>query len=108
MSKPIRQISHSRWAQRILGARPELAAELAAPAPFTRDEMQNALGGLGDDELKRRLRDLRNRVLLRVMARDLSGRAGLDEVCGTMSDLAEIAIKKTLAAIDGSHLLVIG
>ena len=41
---------------------------------------------------KRALRELRNRVLLRVMARDLSGRADLEEVCATMSDLAEVAL----------------
>ena len=27
------------------------------------------------------------------MGRDLAGRATLDEVCGTMSDLAEVAIE---------------
>jgi glutamate-ammonia-ligase adenylyltransferase len=96
MSEPIREVSVSRWAQRILGARPALAAELADPAAFTRPEMENALEGVRDDELGRRLRELRNRVLLRVMARDLAGRAGLDEVCGTMSDLAEVAISRAL------------
>jgi glutamate-ammonia-ligase adenylyltransferase len=96
MSQPIPNLGLSRWARRILGARPELAGEIADPAPFTRAEMQNALEGVRDDELGRRLRDLRNRVLLRVMARDLAGRAGLDEVCGTMSDLAEVAISRAL------------
>jgi glutamate-ammonia-ligase adenylyltransferase len=108
MSEPIREIGVSRWAQRILAARPALAAELADPAPFTRDEMQNALGGVRDDELKRRLRELRNRVLLRVMARDLSGRAGLDEVCATMSDLAELALAATLEFLHCPDLVVIG
>src|SRR5918999_87590 len=104
MSELIREVSVSRWAQRILGARPELAAEIADPAPFTRHEMQNALEGVRDDELGRRLRDLRNRVLLRVMARDLTGRAGLDEVCGTMSDLAEVAIR---TALKDENLIVV-
>src|SRR5918999_2996486 len=105
MSELIREVSVSRWAQRILGARPELAAEIADPAPFTRHEMENALQGVRDDELGRRLRDLRNRVLLRVMARDLTGRAGLDEVCGTMSDLAEVAIR---TALKDENLIVVG
>jgi [glutamine synthetase] adenylyltransferase / [glutamine synthetase]-adenylyl-L-tyrosine phosphorylase len=104
MSEPIRKLGLSRWAQRILGARPELRAELADPARFTRDEMHNALAGVRDDELRRRLRELRNRVLLRVMARDLAGRAALDEVCATMSDLAELAIAK---ALNDENLVVV-
>jgi [glutamine synthetase] adenylyltransferase / [glutamine synthetase]-adenylyl-L-tyrosine phosphorylase len=103
MSESIRKIRLSRFAQRSLAARPELAAELADPAPFTRDEMLNALGGSGDDgeaRLKRSLRDLRNRVLLRAMARDLSGLAGLEEVCGTMTDLAELALRAALDRAD--------
>jgi hypothetical protein len=86
MSETIRKLGLSRFAQRVLDARPALAAELADPAPFTRAEMQSALGARKDDnpDDKRALRELRNRVLLRVMARDLSGRAGLDEVCATM------------------------
>jgi [glutamine synthetase] adenylyltransferase / [glutamine synthetase]-adenylyl-L-tyrosine phosphorylase len=96
MSEPIRKLGLSRWAQRILGARPGLRAELADPARFTRDEMHNALAGVRDDQLRSGLRELRNRVLLRVMARDLAGRAALDEVCATMSDLAELAVAKAL------------
>ncbi|MGH8689979.1 MAG: bifunctional [glutamate--ammonia ligase]-adenylyl-L-tyrosine phosphorylase/[glutamate--ammonia-ligase] adenylyltransferase, partial [Burkholderiales bacterium] len=99
MSDPIQEIRFSRVAQRMLGAHPELAAEAARAAPFTRAEMENALAAGRDDSeasFKRRLRELRNRVLLRVMARDLSGRAGLDEVCGTMSDLAELALHAAL------------
>jgi glutamate-ammonia-ligase adenylyltransferase len=103
MSDSIGKTGLSRYAERVLAARPELAAELADPAPFTRAEMMNALAAPGDDseaDLKRRLRQLRNRVLLRVMARDLSGRAGLDEVCGTMTDLAEVAIARVLGRED--------
>ncbi|HEX2331870.1 MAG TPA: bifunctional [glutamate--ammonia ligase]-adenylyl-L-tyrosine phosphorylase/[glutamate--ammonia-ligase] adenylyltransferase [Burkholderiales bacterium] len=109
MSHPIPQtgpkLAASRFAQRLLAAQPELAAELADPQPFTRAEMLNALEGRADDELERELRRLRNRVLLRVMARDLSGRAGLEEVCATMTDLAEVAIETVL----GDHdLMVVG
>jgi [glutamine synthetase] adenylyltransferase / [glutamine synthetase]-adenylyl-L-tyrosine phosphorylase len=95
----------SRWAQRVLSARPELASELADPAPFTRAEMLNALDRASDDSLKASLRQLRNRVMLRVMARDLTGRAGLDEVCGTMSELADVAIG---AALGDEALMVVG
>ena len=101
----IDKLRTSRWAQGILSARPELATELADPAPFTRAEMFNALDRASDDTLKSSLRRLRNRVLLRVMARDLAGRAGLDEVCGTMSELAEVAIE---AALGEAQLMVVG
>jgi glutamate-ammonia-ligase adenylyltransferase len=79
--------------------------------------MARALAGsAGDDEaaLKARLRRLRQRVLLRVMARDLSGLADLAEVCTTMSDLAELELSTALswteskAAIPSSPLLVVG
>jgi len=108
MPDPIRKISDSRYALRLLAARPELEAEIAAPAPFTRDEMAGALAGAENDDeaaLGRRLRRLRQRVLLRVMARDLCGLADLDEVCGTMTDLAEVAIG---AALEEKELIVVG
>ena len=50
MSETIRKLGLSRFAQRVLDARPALAAELADPAPFTRAEMHNALGARKDDE----------------------------------------------------------
>ncbi len=90
----------SRYARHVLEAQPELAAELAEPRPFTRAEIDAALAGAqedGEPALKRRLRRLRQRVLLRAMARDLSGAADLAEVCGAMSDLAEASIAAALA-----------
>ena len=103
MSEIIQKLGLSRFATRLLEAHPVLAAEVEDPAPFTRAEMLNALEAPGDD--KQKLRELRNRVVLRVMARDLSGRAELDEVTGTMSDLAEVAIA---TALKGSDLVVVG
>src|SRR5688500_17395345 len=108
MPDPISQISDSGYARRVLEAHPELSREIAAPAPFTRADMAAALAGAeADDEpaLMRRLRRLRQRVLLRVIARDLGGQAGLEEVCSTMSDLAELAIE---AALDEKELIVVG
>src|SRR5262245_38552790 len=108
MSEIAGKIGLSRFAQRLLAAHPDLVLELHDPAPFTRAEMLNALVGARDDSeaaLMRRLRELRNRVVLRVMARDLAGRAGLDEVCGTMTDLAEVAISTVL---DLPELVVVG
>ena len=108
MPDPIEKLGLSRFAQRVLAAQPALAAELADPAPFTRAEMSDALQpdrADNDSSLKEKLRRLRNRVLLRVMARDLAGLAGLDEVCGTVSDLAEVAIESILKE---ENLLVVG
>src|ERR1700694_502650 len=111
MSEPIEELACSRYAARLLAARPELAGEIADPAAFARDEMARALeGAQHDDEasLKRRLRWLRQRVLLRVMARDLSRRASLDEVCGAMSDLAELEISTALRWLGAADLVVVG
>src|SRR5258708_5072015 len=111
MSQAIDLASLARLAARVLAARPELAAELARPVPFARAEMAQALeGAKGDDEagFKRRLRRLRERVLLRVMARDLIARASLEEVCATMSDLAEATIGAALDWLGAAELVVVG
>src|SRR5216684_2147774 len=111
MPEPIEEIASSRYAARVLAARPELTAELADPAAFSRDEMARALAGAQHDDeasLKRRLRQLRQRVVLRVMARDLSRRANLDEVCGAMSDLAELEISTALRWLGAEDLVVVG
>ncbi len=95
----------SRYAGQLIASRPELGTELAErlDAPFTRDEMRSALGALAagsEAGAARALRRLRQRVFLRVMARDLAGLADLDEVCATMSDLAETAIAAALKLLD--------
>ena len=87
----------SRYAARLLEADPALAAELDALGgqPFSRAEMDATLASLAEadeEAAKRHLRRLRQRVLLRVMGRDLAGLATLAEVCATMSDLAEATI----------------
>lgn len=110
MPDPIRKIELSRAAQRLLAARPALAGELEAPRPFSAAEIAQALeGAAGDDEaaLRRRLRRLRQRVLLRTMARDLEGRADLMEVCGAMSELADQAIRCALAWTGRADLVVV-
>ena len=110
MPDPIGKIALSRYAERALAARPELAAELRSPQPFSRGEIAAALAGAArDDEpaLRGRLRRLRQRVLLRVMARDLAGRADLAEVCGTMSDLAELEIAAAQERAGAPGLVVV-
>ncbi len=66
-------------------------------------------GASADNEaaLKRRLRELRHCVVLRVMARDLAGRAPLAEVCATMSELAELEVAAALAWLGAEHLVVV-
>ena len=111
MSQAIDLASLSRFAARVLAARPELAAELGAPTAFTRAQMVQALDGAKrDDEsaFKRRLRRLRERVLLRVMARDLLGQASLEEVCEAMSALAEATIGTALEWLGAAELVVVG
>lgn len=111
MPDPIRKIDLSRAAARLLAAQPALQAELDAAAPaFSAAEIARALeGAAADDEaaLRRRLRRLRQRVLLRTMARDLDGRADLAEVCGAMSELAEQAIRCALAWAGRPDLVVV-
>src|SRR5689334_12730855 len=64
--------------------------------------------GVQEADLGVALRRLRERVLLRVMARDLSGRADVAEVTGTMSDLAEVAVRAGLRAVGAEDLVVVG
>jgi glutamate-ammonia-ligase adenylyltransferase len=103
--------SVSRFAAHVLAVRPALAEELRQPLAFPRAEMLRALEGARDDDevaFKRRLRRLREQVLLRVMARDLIARAPLEEVCATMSDLAEVSIATALDRLGAPELVVVG
>src|SRR5882762_1559852 len=98
-------LEYSRYARQLVAARPELREELerAKDSGWTREEMQAFLReqGAGDESaLHSALRRLRQRVLLRMMARDLSRSASLDEVCGTMSALAEVAIDASLEFLE--------
>ena len=88
----------SRYAARLLAARPALATEVeqAAGAGWTAAAMREFLAGhdlAADAALAAALRELRARVLLRVAVRDLAGLAPLAEVVGTMSGLAEVALE---------------
>src|SRR6266513_2224218 len=101
-------LEYSRYARQLVAARPELHDELerAKDSGWTREAMQSFLHEQGaEDEraLHSALRRLRQRVLLRTMARDLSGHALLDEVCGTMSALAEVAIETSLEFLERSE-----
>ena len=85
----------SRYARRALQRDPGLLPPAQIATPFNAAEMRAMLATPASDEpaLWRALRALRECVLLRVMARDLGGLAGLEEVVATMTTLAETAIE---------------
>jgi [glutamine synthetase] adenylyltransferase / [glutamine synthetase]-adenylyl-L-tyrosine phosphorylase len=91
---------YSRWLAGRLNARPELAGwlEETLTMPFSRREMDEflAAGIAGEEDLKRQLRRLRERVFARVMTRDLGGLSDLAEVTRTLTDLAEVAVRTAL------------
>jgi glutamate-ammonia-ligase adenylyltransferase len=94
------ELWYSHYAQRALQRRPEWRDELAhaIDTPFTRSAMTEALAGPHADSaaLDRALRELRQRVMLRTIARDLTGRASLDEVVTTVTALAETTLAVAL------------
>ncbi len=90
-------LAGSRYAARLLAARPALGAEVeqAVTSTWTATSMREFLAAhdfADDAALAAALRELRGRVFLRVAARDLGGLAPLAEVVGTMTDLAEVAL----------------
>ena len=106
-------LAYSRYARQLVAARPELREELerSKDSGWTREAMRAFLrerGGGDEGVLHSGLRILRQRMLLRTMARDLAGTAGLDEVCGTMSALAEVAVGAALAHFGHEDLIVVG
>ncbi len=99
-------LRHSRYAQRLLAARPRYANELeqGAGVGWSAEAMQAFLAqaetqvsGNSEETLAASLRELRARVMLRLAARDLAGLASLAEVTDTMSALAETALSHALA-----------
>ena len=85
----------SRYARRLIEADPALTSTLQCATPFTAQAMREfvAQGSLADEAaLAKRLRELRKRVMLRLIVRDLAGWADLDEVTATVTALADVAI----------------
>jgi [glutamine synthetase] adenylyltransferase / [glutamine synthetase]-adenylyl-L-tyrosine phosphorylase len=96
-------LEYSRYARQLIAARPELRAELDAGEGWTRADMHaflRARNVADEPALHAALRALRQRVLLRALARDLAGRATLAEVCGAMSTLAEVAVGTALEFLE--------
>jgi glutamate-ammonia-ligase adenylyltransferase len=93
----------SRYAKRLLEAEPALGLDAGTAQPFSADEMRaflRARPSADDDTLARSLRELRKRVMLRLIARDLGGLAALAEVTATTTALAEIAIAHAVAGLE--------
>lgn len=91
----------SRHGQRLIAADPALRSELAEnlDTPWSREAMLALLASypISDEaSLKVALRGVKKRVALRIMARDLSGRADLTEVMLSITTLAEVAVQEAL------------
>jgi glutamate-ammonia-ligase adenylyltransferase len=97
-------LRYSHYALRLLERHPGWTATLPVEAgnPFDPREMESSLAGSYADAaaLHSALRALRQRVVLRVIARDLAGLADLDEVVSTVTALAEITLSVALAHHD--------
>ncbi|MEO7762212.1 MAG: bifunctional [glutamate--ammonia ligase]-adenylyl-L-tyrosine phosphorylase/[glutamate--ammonia-ligase] adenylyltransferase, partial [Casimicrobiaceae bacterium] len=94
-------LRYSHYATRLLERHPQWVDGLVAAtaSPFSRDAMERSLKGdyPDPDALSAALRELRQRVLLRIIARDLLGLADLEEVVSTVTALAEITLRIALA-----------
>jgi glutamate-ammonia-ligase adenylyltransferase len=113
--------SYSRYLARAAAARPALVEQIArwADAPLTRaqqDERLTELLGVPpagaavptDEQLKRALRQLRTEVFGAVAERDLRGLASVAEVTGAMTDLAELAVQRSLALLSAEFEALYG
>ncbi len=95
----------SHFARRLVESDAGLASDLEEKldAAWSAEEMRRALGEADPrDEaaLKKTLRNLRKRVMLRLIARDLGGLADLREVMATASTLAEVTLAFALERLD--------
>ncbi len=87
---------YSRYVARL---DPGLKLSCNPASPFLIEEMQAFLIGeriIDEASLDRALRELRKRVMLRLICRDLSGLADMQEVVDTVSSLAEVSIRRAL------------
>ena len=94
----------SHYARRALAADPQALTPADVEQPFTAARMREVLAAAAPTDehgLQRALRRLRRAVLLRVIARDLSGRADLAEVVTTASALADVAISFATERLHG-------
>lgn len=91
----------SRYVRRLLGSDNSLALWLQEnySRPCNAEEMHmwlNAMPAKDEAELAASLRNLRKRVMLKLITRDMGGMAGLNEVMACMTALAELAVQRAL------------
>src|SRR5688500_1869292 len=101
----------SRFARRLLDAEPQLLSPASVHTRFDAAEMRANLtaSNVADEAgLGRALRELRKRVMLRVIARDLGGLGDLAEVVATVSALADIAIESAVEHLERWLAIEIG
>ncbi|UXY17332.1 bifunctional [glutamate--ammonia ligase]-adenylyl-L-tyrosine phosphorylase/[glutamate--ammonia-ligase] adenylyltransferase [Chitiniphilus purpureus] len=93
-------LAHSRFLARLFQRDPQLADRTAQQldTPFDIAQMQALLATPADDEaaFKRQLRQLRQAVMARLIARELAGLSDLDEALATVSALADLTVRKAL------------
>jgi glutamate-ammonia-ligase adenylyltransferase len=93
---------HSRYVATLIDAEPHLAAETDLARLFSREAMRLFLGAVELPHraaLHARLRALRKRVMLCLIARDVGGAADLAEVVATTTALAEETITCAAARV---------
>jgi len=91
----------SRYLSRLLEAEPHLQTWLQEnfASPCSASEIKcwlEAMPYSNEDELSKALRDLRKRVMLKILSRDLGGLADLNEVMQSISALAELSVQHAL------------
>ena len=91
----------SPFMKRLLNSDAGLLADILQHmhAPLTGQQMRDWLAEqpvTDEPTLKRALRKLRQRVMVRIITRDLNGLADLHEVTLTISELAEVAVQFAL------------
>jgi len=98
-------LAASRYARRVVDAQPTLLSTLDAERPFTAEDMRVFIAAAdpkNDAALGAALRTLRQRVMLRLIVRDLGGLADLAEVTTTVTALADVAIDAACTHLDAS------
>lgn len=96
----VQHSSHcSRYVQRLLDTDPTLLPWLREnyAQPCSAEEMQlwlNTMPAADEPQLATALRNLRKRVMLKLLTRDLGGLADLDEVMACMTALAELTVQR--------------
>ena len=95
---------YSRYLARLVQARPELQAELDAPAALDALTLASWLApaALTEDSLKPALRRLKQQALARIAGRDLAGKADLAEVVEGMTLVADAAVAAALEVTEAA------